>query len=549
VDLREDLKNNLREYRRRACEFVERMAIEISHDCFKIVAFTSCFQQQCASLALARTLKLKNPNLKIIFGGANCEGEMGRATYENYKYVDAVVSGEAENVAVPLCKYLLRECATLPKIAGVLLRDSLRKPDQTKRRAAGPVVTDTFAPPFQNMDASPVPEFSGFVAAFADVILPDPPRLLFETSRGCWWGEKHHCTFCGLNGHTMAFRSKSPALAVAQLEELARQYPGYSISMTDNIVDSAYFRTFFRDLSSRDLSVDLFYEMKANVRKDQLELVRRCGITMIQPGIESLSTAILRLMKKGTTALQNLQLLRWCRELGIAAEWNFLWGFPGEDPEEYRKMATLIGAVTHLKPPGGVGRLRLDRFSPYFRDATRQFKRHFPAPAYRLVYPFGEEELQNIAYFFDFEYKDGQEPSEYTARLRDEIMSWKEEAGRSVCCYYDVADKIYVLDTRQRYRREGGSVLHVLSGQARAILLHGDRVRNLRAACETIGSGMDPASLNECVAGLVQAGLIVIDGEDYLALPIAGSEFYPGAEVLEGIWGARRQDVDDALVG
>jgi hypothetical protein len=60
---------------------------------------------------------------------------------------------------------------------------------------------------------------------------------------------------------------------------------------------------------------------------------------------------------------------------------------------------------------------------------------------------------------------------------------------------------------------------------------------------------MDPASLNECVAGLVQAGLIVIDGEDYLALPIAGSEFYPGAEVLEGIWGARRQDVDDALVG
>src|SRR4029077_5489915 len=33
-------------------------------------------------------------------------------------------------------------------------------------------------------------------------------RLPYETSRGCWWGAKSH-TFCGLNGSTMAFRSKS----------------------------------------------------------------------------------------------------------------------------------------------------------------------------------------------------------------------------------------------------------------------------------------------------------------------------------------------------
>ena len=25
-------------------------------------------------------------------------------------------------------------------------------------------------------------------------------RILFESARGCWWGEKQHCTFCGLNG-------------------------------------------------------------------------------------------------------------------------------------------------------------------------------------------------------------------------------------------------------------------------------------------------------------------------------------------------------------
>ena len=33
--------------------------------------------------------------------------------------------------------------------------------------------------------------------------------LLYEGSRGCWWGEKHHCTFCGLNAQSMKFRAKA----------------------------------------------------------------------------------------------------------------------------------------------------------------------------------------------------------------------------------------------------------------------------------------------------------------------------------------------------
>ena len=31
------------------------------------------------------------------------------------------------------------------------------------------------------------------------------PSVFVETSRGCWWGERMHCTFCGLNGATMAY--------------------------------------------------------------------------------------------------------------------------------------------------------------------------------------------------------------------------------------------------------------------------------------------------------------------------------------------------------
>src|SRR3977135_2135675 len=50
------------------------------------------------------------------------------------------------------------------------------------------------------------------------------PRLVLESSRGCWWGEKHHCTFCGLNGSFMEFRSKSPDQFVDELLAMTERY-------------------------------------------------------------------------------------------------------------------------------------------------------------------------------------------------------------------------------------------------------------------------------------------------------------------------------------
>jgi magnesium-protoporphyrin IX monomethyl ester (oxidative) cyclase len=66
-------------------------------------------------------------------------------------------------------------------------------------------------PDGQDLDGLPYPTFDDYFAqlrttSFAKRVLP---ALVMETSRGCWWGAKHHCTFCGLNAEGMAFRSKS----------------------------------------------------------------------------------------------------------------------------------------------------------------------------------------------------------------------------------------------------------------------------------------------------------------------------------------------------
>src|SRR5437764_1877447 len=67
------------------------------------------------------------------------------------------------------------------------------------------------------------------------------PTLLFETSRGCWWGEKAHCTFCGLNGATMSYRAMRREKALdlfASLFEYADRCSRFNC--VDNIMAKNY---------------------------------------------------------------------------------------------------------------------------------------------------------------------------------------------------------------------------------------------------------------------------------------------------------------------
>ena len=114
----------------------------------------------------------------------------------------------------------------------------------------------------------------------------------------------------------------------------------------------------------------LFYEIKANMDEAQLTALGRAGATWLQPGIESLSDAVLKIMRKGVSALTNLKLLRNSREIGVGTIWSILYGFPGEPPEDYARLAVQLPLFEHLTPPNSCLRIRLDRFSPNYDQAA-----------------------------------------------------------------------------------------------------------------------------------------------------------------------------------
>ena len=197
--------------------------------------------------------------------------------------------------------------------------------------------------------------------------------------------------------------AQSAGRVLEELAQQARRYRTFRFNAVDNIMDMAYFTGLFPALRDQQAGYELFYEVKSGLRRAQLKLMAQAGVTHIQPGIESLSTHVLRLMRKGVRAIQNVNLLRWAQYYDIRAEWNILWGFPGETEQDYAGQAAVIPHLRHLRPPAVAGRIWLERFSPLFTgNGTLPLGRRTPERSYRYVYP-GDVDLDRAAYFFDYD--------------------------------------------------------------------------------------------------------------------------------------------------
>ena len=117
---------------------------------------------------------------------------------------------------------------------------------------------------------------------------------------------------------------------LAELAELTRRHGVFRFSAVDNIMPANFFTEFIPALIAEQRNYDLFFEVKANMTRAQIEALGDAGIRFIQPGIESLSSRVLRLMEKGVRASQNVNLLRWCRYYGIDVSWNIIWGLANQ---------------------------------------------------------------------------------------------------------------------------------------------------------------------------------------------------------------------------
>jgi len=511
-----------------ATEFVDEAARRVLATGARVVGCTSTFEQHVASLALLRRVRELDPGVITMLGGANCETVMGEATHRCFAWVDYLVSGEADGLVTELCRLALtrgRDVAADELPRGVLGPAHRKPAEGGQQDGAGARLAGHRKPRhklaralFNDLDSLPTPRYEDYF----DTLAASPlganvrPGLPLESSRGCWWGAAHQCTFCGLNGTSLGYRSKSPGRVLAEVHELEDRYGVSDFEAVDNILDMGYHKTLLPELAAarRPLSANgqsrmrrIFYEIKANVSRAQVAALVDAGVMWVQPGIESLHSEVLRLMDKGIQGWQNVQLLKWARELGLRLSWSILWGFPGEKDDWYEDMAEWLPALAHLPPPAATPRVRFDRYSVYHEQASQQGLILFPIGALSLVYPAGPGDLDALAYFFTTE--PGSGPLRIIQTLNQAVTGnpgiravtqavhdWAA-AHRSgklpVLASQDQAGVLEVTDTRACAR----TPRQLLTGLSRAVLLACDNAPRPARLAEIVSDGGITASQDE----------------------------------------------------
>jgi ribosomal peptide maturation radical SAM protein 1 len=416
-----------------AAVWAKWIADEVSAHDFRVVGCSTMFQQTSASVALLERIKRLRPDVVTVIGGANCEGEMAEGIASLSSALDFIFSGESETSFIRFLQGLL--AGSLP----------------ATRIVEGEVC--------QDLDALPTPAYGEYYdqlrywlptsAAAQEVLVPA------ESSRGCWWGQKHHCTFCGLNGQAIGFRQKSPDRVIAELRALLQDSPSRQIVMADNIMPHSYFRTLIPRLGQEIPDLQLFYEQKANLSLAQVVALKEAGVNAIQPGIEALSTALLKRMDKGVSAAQNVALLRYARSVGIWVTWNLLFDFPGDELPEYEETLRLLPLLHHLNPPNGACDVSIERFSPYFDRADWYgISNVRPIEAYRQAFP-PTADVAKIAYHFQGDYTSGARAHpEVIDAIKDAAEVWRTawRGGQGnlpkLAVRWMAGDSFILLDTR-----------------------------------------------------------------------------------------------------
>jgi ribosomal peptide maturation radical SAM protein 1 len=488
---------------------------------YAMVGFTSTFEQNIASLALAQHIKHLYPDMYIVFGGANWEAEMGLELHRKFPFVDVSFSGQAEESFPKLIQQLFAANSpqkNLSEVRGIVYREN------SESIFTGP------ADPVKSLDDLPIADFSDYFGKLLESSAASSvvPVLLLETSRGCWWGAKNQCTFCGLNGDKVTYQSKSAGRVIKELYHLVDTWGLDLVEVVDNMLDMAYFEDVFPELAKQQRSLSIFYEVKSNLTREQVRILSEAGVDRIQPGIESLSSHVLQLMRKGTTALINIQLLKWCREYGVGVDWNLLYGFPGETREDYEYILSLLPAIRFLGPLPTCGPVRMDRFSPYYKNPREYGLINMrPLEAYRYIYPFEDKSISEIASCFDFDYRADIDPRGHANEVINYIDYYRHDPERGSLIWIKVGDddNLLLLDSRS----EAVGYEFKLSGYKKDVYEFCDSCKSKIKILVFLKEkkpkvSVNKSDLNLFLEDMVQNRLMITDGGKYLSLALPSQQ-------------------------
>jgi ribosomal peptide maturation radical SAM protein 1 len=465
-----------------------------------------------ASIALAKRLKQVAPRTPIILGGYALQGEPGYTVGNAFPWIDLIVTGDGEQAIVEIALAIL----TCKSIAA---------------RANTPAKIVTTAP--VNLEDTPIPDYDDWFLDLErlverDKITINTQALPVESSRGCWWGEKRHCIFCGIDNDTLKFRHKSTSKTISMLAQMRERYGDYIFRFSDYIMPKEYYTTLLPVLAAEDRKYRLHTEVKANHPPDRIRLFSEAGFREIQPGIESFSTPVLKEMGKGVRAIDNVSVLKAGYLYEVVVNYNILFGIPGDAAPAYRAMLRNVPQLYHLIPPVSCDDVAITRFSPLHSEWWRFGfdKSHVHHPLYNVLFSkdFLSRSgfcLDSYAYYFEGGLQYSEELAIIYDQLRQQVGHWKAlHRERFVQLSYAVFEgQVSIVDSRY-----GEECRYCLSPEGSAVYLACDtrptKLSRIQSELESEVGGSSTSVLTDAVDELMARRLVWVEDDFIFGLAV-----------------------------
>jgi len=278
--------------------------------------------------------------------------------------LSALVAGEVE-LQLPAIIDTLLTGGDVAAHEGVMVRDHAGQP------------RGRVAPPLQELDAVPYPDFSDFPwAAYPNRIVP------VVTGRGCGWGA---CTFCSdiTSSAGRTYRSRS---AGNVLGELAQHHQRHGVSrfvFTDLKLNSSVpmWRSIIDGMQQAAPDAQWIAAVHAGTEADNglsdadLRAAARSGCARLTTGLETGSQRIADLMKKGTQLEGISAFLDGAARAGISSRCTMILGYPGETADDVHASAAFLARHRHAIERVSLNRMQVITGTTLHRALKRRPER------------------------------------------------------------------------------------------------------------------------------------------------------------------------------
>lgn len=286
-----------------------------------------------SALDIAKTIREKRPNIKLIWGGplSTLEPDM---VIKN-KYVDIAVLGDAELTFLKLVQKI-ESNKPIDDVPNILFK-------KDGKVMKNPIEPENFNRlnhlPYDLLDFKKYPNTLD--------------KFEYHTSRGC----PYRCTFCSsVTNSNRTWRPKSAEIVLEELEYIVKKYNPRRFVFMDALFTANKKRVeeICKGIIEKGWSFEIYYLTRADLfsRYDHefIKLMRRAGITEIAFGGESGSQRVLDFLKKDLKAEVILKATNLCKEHDIKPIFSFIVGIPTETNSELKQTLALYDKIKKVHP-------------------------------------------------------------------------------------------------------------------------------------------------------------------------------------------------------